>query len=195
MDNSSAPKIKPNVHRFDSADGTVYVWEEKQVISEMFLETEEIEDLRNSIKLLPDHVIQNDVSGNGIKMGIQVPLSQDRLNKFLQIVLDVIKLKAQFKVELSGHAISRLEEDMLNGEGHPDFRGWLSEEDVHQCVATINQVEGARLTINKHTLKDPEIKFNSSFALEIRGVKPNGEEGTLALAVIEANKVRIITLL
>lgn len=84
---------------------------------------------------------------------------------------------------------------MLNGPTHTNFRGWLCEEDVHNCVHTISQVDGARLTLDKKTLSEAQIKFNSSIALEVIGTKLNGDEGTLVFAFVESDKIRLITLL
>jgi len=181
-------------HTFVSADGTKYVWEEHEEAS-LTLEREEIEQLREYIQETTDRVLQNDTSGNGIPMGVKIPLSVERLEIFTEVVLSVIKLKEQLKIELSGHAEQRLEEDLINGEGHEEYRGWSSEEDVEQCVLSIEAVNSARLTINKRSLRSSEITFNSKIALEVRGVKPSGEVGTLALAIIEEDKIRIITLL
>ena len=159
------------------------------------LQEDEIDDLKSHILGLSDSVIQNQTSGNGIPMGVKIPISADRLNQFLSLILDLIKFKDKLAVQILPHAADRLAQDIINGPTHPDFRGWLSETDVHECVLTISQVNGVRLTIDRKTLNDPQIKFNSSIALEVRGTKPDGTHGTLALAFIEETKIRIITLL
>ncbi|PWK16493.1 hypothetical protein [Tumebacillus permanentifrigoris] len=191
MDTSSAPQVGSKQHSFVSADSTIYKWFERQETA-MTLEEEEIIDLRQAIENMSDEAIQNDVSGNGMKMGVPVQLSRDRLDAFLEVVLNVIKFK---KIRLTSHALDRLQDDLVNGAEHPNFRGWLSEEDVHHCVCTINRVDGVRLTVNKATINSAEVHFNQSLALEVRGQRPDGIEGTLALAIIESNRIRIITLL
>lgn len=181
-------------HEFTSADGTVYTWDERQETA-MTLSPDELEALRDLISSLKDEIILNDKSGNGIPMGVPVPLSEEKLNVILDLILHVIKFKDALKIRITEHAAERLEQDMLNGPGHPDFRGWLSEEDIEHCVCTIHKVDSARLTVDKRTV-DSEIKrFNSPLALEVRGKRTDGTEGTLALALIEDTQIRIITLL
>ena len=188
-----AKKMNYRNHVFYSNDGNVYTWREKQQ-SELTLEESDIEALRASILSKSDKTIQNSVSGNGIPMGVKIPLSQEKLDNFLNIILNIISIKEPV-IEISDHANDRMIEDILNGENHPDFRGWISNEDINQCVCSINQVTGARLTIDKRTLNDPEIKFNTSIALQVIGTKEDGQSGTLALAILEVNKIIIITLL
>lgn len=182
------------IHKFTSAAGSPYIWEEDRE-SIIPLEEDEITRLRETIINMADEHIRNEVSGNGIPMGVKIPLSQDRLKEFLKIILTIVKFKEKLSVKITDHAAKRLEEDMLSGYGDPESRGWLSEDDVHHCVFTINQVDGARLTINRSTLKQPEVKFNTPIALEVMGKRPDGTQGTLALAFFERHKVRIITLL
>lgn len=181
-------------HDFTSADGTKYVWEERQETS-ITLTKDEIDNLRDYIKVTSDQVLQNSISGNGQVMGVKIPLSEARLEVFTRFVLDVLLFKERLHIKLTDHATDRLTEDIINGSDHPNFRGWLSEEDVKECVLLVSAVDAGRLTINKSTLGSSEIKFNSVIALEVRGEKPSGEEGTLALAIIEERKIRIITLL
>lgn len=195
MESSSAPKITANeLHQFTSADNTVYYWGPRAEAA-ITLDQSEIEDLRRHILGLPDEVIQNQESGNGIPMGVKIPLSGETLDKFLALILTIIKFKEKLPIHISEHAMLRLTDDMVTGPGHPDFRGWLSESDVDACVKTICQVDGARLTIDRRTLASAAIFFRSELALEIRGTKPDGTQGTLALAIVGSSSIRIITLL
>lgn len=194
MESSASEIIQSTMHEFISADGTSYHWEKRKEAA-ITLEEDEINGLRSHILGLSDTVIQNQQSGNGIPMGVKIPISADRLDDFLNLIIGIIKFKDKFSVQILPHAADRLAQDIINGSSHPDFRGWLSETDVHECVLTISQVNGARLTIDRRTLHDSQIKFNSSIALEVRGTKPDGTHGTLALAFIEERKIRIITLL
>jgi hypothetical protein len=189
-------QIKPEIkaHTFMSADGSTYRWDEAEE-SAIPLTENEITELRDSILQLSDTSIQNETSGNGVPMGVKIPLSRERLDQFLEVILHIIKFKEKLAVKISTHAADRLEEDMLNGTGHPDFRGWLSEGDIHHCVCNINQIDGARLTINRSTIKESLIRFHSPIALEVVGQRPDGKQGTLAIAFIETHKIRIITIL
>lgn len=192
MDNL-ARKVSYATHRFYSKDGSVYTWKEKQQ-SELTLDENDIEALRASILSKTDNALQNDISGNGMPMGVKIPIAQEKLDSFLSFILNFLQMKEP-TIEISDHADDRLLDDIINGEEHIDFRGWLSNEDINQCVCSINKVTGARLTIDKRTLNDPEIRFNSSIALQVIGTKADGESGTLAIAILETNKIYIITLL
>lgn len=186
--------VKYRTHCFKSADGTSYFWDERQETA-LTLAEEDIVQLRASIEKMPDTVIQNVASGNGIPMGVPVSLTQDKLNDFLDFILNIIKFREKLNVRVTQHAADRLAEDQVLGDGHPDFRGWLSEDDIKHCVCTISHVNGARLTIDRGTLCTDQISFNSPLALEVRGTKLDGKEGTLAIAFITVNRIRIITLL
>jgi hypothetical protein len=194
MDSNASPSPGHQAHVFTSADGTRYVWYEEEEAS-LTLEKHEIDWLRDYITQTPDEVLQNDESGNGIPMGVKLNLSSERLQVFTDVILGVVRLRDNLRIHLTEHASTRLENDMLNGEEHEDYRGWESEEMVRHCVLSIEAVGSARLTVNKRTSTTEEIAFNSKIALEVRGTKPDGTTGTLALAIVDDQKIRIITLL
>lgn len=194
MESNAAEQPKYKAHSFESANGTIYRWNEHQEAA-LTLREHEITQLRESISQMPDQTILNDVSGNGVPMGVPIPISEERLSNFLEFIKVVISLREKLNIRVTEHAQERLEEDMLNGVDHPDFRGWMSGDEIHECVCNIHRVDGARLTIDKRSLTEEEKRFYSPIALEVRGKKPSGEEGTLALAFIEETQVRIITLL
>lgn len=176
-------------HRFTSGDGTEITWDERQE-TVFTLGSDELSLFRDDISRMPDDAILNDVSGNGLPMGVKIPISQERLDVFLEFILTLIKFREQLSVTTTKHADDRLEEDRLNGEGHPDFRGWLSEDDIEHCVHSIHRIDSARLTIDKS-----KKRFNSPLALEIRGKRTDGAEGTLAIAFVEETQIKIITIL
>lgn len=195
-DIASRKSINNQQHAFISADGTKYLWEERQETNtNISLTGDEIEGLRQHIKETTDEVLQNAESGNGKVMGVKIPLKEERLHFITNIIISVLKFKSELEIKLTEHATERLTEDVLNGIDHPKSRGWLSNEDVNECVFTINAVNSARLTIVKSTLSKSEVKFNPRIALEVTGKKVNGVEGILALAFVEEKKIRIITLL
>ncbi len=182
------------VHKFESADGTTYCWEENQE-TELTLTLEEIEELRQDIKRLPDDVIQNEVSGNGVLMGVKIPLSTERLDGFLNSIVNFISQK--IKIRLTEHAKQRLKEDIAKGSDHLESRGWSSEEDVRHCVMSAKKVENARLTVNKNRVDDESVWFHCPISFAVTGTVPNGEERTLALAIVDTKErvIRIVTLL
>jgi hypothetical protein len=181
------------VEVFVSHEGTQYIWNRIQE-EVVLLSDEEVKVVSFKVGLMSDSEILNRVSGNGVSMGIPIPLSKDRLIEIRDRLVTVL-MKGPF-INFEQHVLERLVYDALLDEGHPDKRGWDNREDVRDCVLSAHKVTGVRLNVDhNHPENTEKVKhLHPNLALVISGNKKSGE-GRLVLVILNENTISVITIL
>lgn len=178
---------------FISMEGTKYKWNRFQ---ETFvnLSDEEVKLLKLKVSLMSDFEIQNRQSGNGIVMGIPIVFSKERLKAIRDKLVEVLT-RGPF-INFEEHAISRIVYDSLLPDGHPDKRGWISQQEAKECVMTARRVHGVRLNVDhEHPENTDEMKhLYPHLAIAISGLKTSGE-GRLVLIILTERTISVVTVL
>lgn len=182
-----------DVEVFVSNDSTQYIWNSSQEEIILLSETE-IKILSFKVGLMSDEEILNRTSGNGVSMGIPIPLSKDRLIEIRDRLVKVLK-KGPF-INFEQHVIERLVYDSLLDDRHPDKRGWDNRDEIRNCVLTASKVTGVRLNVDhNHPENNEKVKhLHPNLALVIKGEK-SGSEGRLVLVILNKNTISVITIL
>ncbi|MFF2531515.1 hypothetical protein ACFVS2_21645 [Brevibacillus sp. NPDC058079] len=183
-----------NPEIFKSMEGTEYKWEREQE-KIIVLSDDEVKLLHFKVNLMSDEEILNRVSGNGVPMGIPIKLSDDRLNEIKAKLVTVLKDDELF-IDVENHVLDRLVWDSLLEDGHPDKRGWETQEEIEECIYNVKKVHGIRLNVNhEHPQNTESLKhLHPHLALVISGRKKDGS-GRLVLVVLNKNQISVITIL
>ena len=174
-------------------EGTKYKWNRGQ---ETFvqLSDEEIKLLKLKVSLMSDFDILNRESGNGVAMGIPIALSKERLRDIRDKLVGMLKT-GPF-IDFEEHAIARIVYDSLLPDGHPEKRGWISQQEAKDCVMTARWVHGVRLNVDhEHSDNTDKIKhLHPHLAIAISGQKTGGE-GRLVLVILTERTISVVTVL
>lgn len=177
---------------FISKEGTKYFWE--PIDNVVDLTPHELKFSLAKVKLMSDHTILNQVSGNKIQMGIPLQVSPKRLLEIKKYYRSILTKEPNINIE--AHAIDRLIEDTLIPDGDPNKRGWIDENDIRECVRSMYQITDLRLNVNHHhSFNTKDIKYlHPQFAITIKGKRTAGE-GRVVTAVLNKSSITVITIL
>ncbi|XID91485.1 hypothetical protein ACF3MZ_23670 [Paenibacillaceae bacterium WGS1546] len=155
---------------------------------------EEIKLLKLKVSLMSDFDILNRESGNGVAMGIPIVLSKERLKDIRDKLVGILR-RGPF-IDFEAHAVERIVYDSLLPDGHPEKRGWISQQEAKDCVMTANWVHGIRLNVNhEHPDNNDKIKhLHPHLAIAISGQKASGE-GRLVLVILNERTISVVTVL
>lgn len=129
---------------FISKEGTKYIWEGNDNIVD--LTPQELTFSQIKVRLMSDWTILNQTSGNSIQMGIPLQISASRLSEVKRNYRRILSDNPDIRIE--SHALDRLIEDSLIPDDDPRKRGWLNEDDIRECVRSINEIQSIRLNVN-----------------------------------------------
>lgn len=177
---------------FVSQEGTRYIWE--QIDNIVDLTPQELILTKVKVKLMSDHTILNQVSGNHIQMGIPLYVNDKRRHEIYRSYKRILSGNPNIRIET--HAIDRLIDDSLLSGDDPNKRGWVDEEDIRQCVRSMYSIVGIRLNVNHHHRQNTSNKkyLHPQIALTIKGKKADGE-GRVVTAVLTERDITVITIL
>lgn len=181
---------------FFSRENTKYVWVNGNKDLIIILSPFIMKFLTFRIKLMSDIDILNTVSGNGIPMGIHLPVDDETIIS-TRISLQGIVRSASTAILLDSHAVSRLAQELIiarTGIGKP--RNWQNNNDVINCVKTITSIDELRLNVNhKHTSQTQQTKYlHDPIGIKAKGTKASGN-GTLVVCVTSPTTIVVITIL